>query len=321
MSLGERVTKSVSWLAVAQIARRAVTLVTTAILARLLLPEDFGLVNMAMIAVGFLSVINDVGLTSALIQRLEVDDEQLTAAFWLACGASLVATAAGALVAWPFGLANHEARVVPLVMVLLAILPVGALGVVADALLQRELDFKRIALVELSASLVAALLGVVLALAGAGVWSLVAQYLAVAVVTTGGKLIAVGWVPRGKFSARAARSLFGFSASVVGGGLVNYATRNADNMLIGGVLGVKALGYYSMAYTLVILPGQTVGGLVYIAGVTAPPGKKMGHAGAIVSGGKGTAAAKMEALADAGVKIGLNPTEAGELMVEVVASL
>jgi succinyl-CoA synthetase alpha subunit len=61
--------------------------------------------------------------------------------------------------------------------------------------------------------------------------------------------------------------------------------------------------------------------VAYIAGVTAPPGKKMGHAGAIVSGGKGTAAAKMDALADAGAKIGLNPTEAGELMVEVVASL
>ncbi len=59
----------------------------------------------------------------------------------------------------------------------------------------------------------------------------------------------------------------------------------------------------------------------YIAGVTAPPGKKMGHAGAIVSGGKGTAAAKMEALADAGVTIGLNPTEAGELMVGVVSKL
>jgi succinyl-CoA synthetase alpha subunit len=56
----------------------------------------------------------------------------------------------------------------------------------------------------------------------------------------------------------------------------------------------------------------------YIAGVTAPPGKKMGHAGAIVSGGKGTAAAKMEALEDAGVRVGKNPTEAGELMVEVV---
>ncbi len=59
----------------------------------------------------------------------------------------------------------------------------------------------------------------------------------------------------------------------------------------------------------------------YIAGQTAPAGKKMGHAGAIVSGGKGTAAAKMEALADAGVKVGRNPTEAGELMVEIINAL
>ena len=59
----------------------------------------------------------------------------------------------------------------------------------------------------------------------------------------------------------------------------------------------------------------------YVAGVTAPPGKKMGHAGAIVSGGKGTAAAKMEALTEAGARVGQNPTEAGELMVEIVAAL
>ena len=59
----------------------------------------------------------------------------------------------------------------------------------------------------------------------------------------------------------------------------------------------------------------------YIAGQTAPAGKKMGHAGAIVSGGKGTAAAKMDALQAAGVKVGANPTEAGELMVETVRAL
>jgi succinyl-CoA synthetase alpha subunit len=59
----------------------------------------------------------------------------------------------------------------------------------------------------------------------------------------------------------------------------------------------------------------------YVAGVTAPAGKKMGHAGAIVSGGKGTAAAKMEALEDAGAAVGKNPTETGELMADIVAGL
>jgi succinyl-CoA synthetase alpha subunit len=59
----------------------------------------------------------------------------------------------------------------------------------------------------------------------------------------------------------------------------------------------------------------------YIAGVTAPPGRKMGHAGAIVSGGKGTAKGKMEALEAAGVRVGLNPTEAGELMAEIIKEL
>ncbi|MFI5047913.1 MAG: succinate--CoA ligase subunit alpha, partial [Acidimicrobiia bacterium] len=61
--------------------------------------------------------------------------------------------------------------------------------------------------------------------------------------------------------------------------------------------------------------------VAYVAGVTAPPGRKMGHAGAIVSGGKGTADAKIAALRDAGAQVGMNPTEAGELMAEVVAKL
>ena len=61
--------------------------------------------------------------------------------------------------------------------------------------------------------------------------------------------------------------------------------------------------------------------VAYIAGATAPPGKKMGHAGAIISGSQGTAQAKMEALREAGARVALNPTEAGDLMAKVVARL
>lgn len=82
---------------------------------------------------------------------------------------------------------------------------------------------------------------------------------------------------------------------------------------IGGTAEEEAAEYIAASMTKPVV--------AYIAGVTAPPGKKMGHAGAIVSGGKGTAAAKMEALSAAGVIIGNNPTEAGDRMVEVVAGL
>ena len=85
-------------------------------------------------------------------------------------------------------------------------------------------------------------------------------------------------------------------------------------------LGVLASGSGTILQTL-IDAAMAKPVVSYIAGVTAPPGKKMGHAGAIISGGKGTADAKMEALRAAGAQVGLNPTEAGELMAKVVASL
>jgi O-antigen/teichoic acid export membrane protein len=262
MSLSDRVRHSVSWLAIAQGGRRLLTLVTTAILARLIAPEDFGLVNMAMILVGLLSVGSDIGLTSALVQKSDLTEVQICSVFWLNVAACWLLATVGIALSWPIALAYHEPRVVPIIMVLALMLPLNGFGQVSDALLQRDLLFKRLALVELTSTLAASLVGVAVALAGGGVWALVAQYLTTSAVMSLGRLVAAGWRPRARFSFAEVRQFLGFSTSVLFGVMVNYATRNIDNALIGSVLGARALGYYSLAYNLILLPGMAIGSMV-----------------------------------------------------------
>jgi PST family polysaccharide transporter len=260
--MSARIWHSVSWLAVAQVGRRALTLVTTAILARLIAPEDFGLLNMAMIAVGLLSVVSDVGLTSALVQRSDITDDQLSSAFWLNLTACLALAGLGLALAWPISIAYREPRVVFITMGLLLSLPLNGLGQVSDALLQRRLHFKGLAVAELVCTVAAAVVGVSVALAGGGVWALVAQHLTTSAVMTLVRVIAAGWLPRARFSVAEVRPFLGFSASVLGGAIVNYATRNIDNALIGAFLGARALGYYTLAYNLILLPGMAITSMV-----------------------------------------------------------
>ena len=81
MSLGRKVTQAVSWLAVAQVAQRATTLVVTAILARRLLPADFGLIALTLLSVNFISYFQDMGLSAALVQRPDLEKDHLDTAF------------------------------------------------------------------------------------------------------------------------------------------------------------------------------------------------------------------------------------------------
>src|SRR6478735_2865196 len=110
-SSAKETTRNISWLAIAQAGRRLLALVTTAVLARLIAPEQFGILNMAILVVGLLSMVSDVGLSSAIVQRSEVGEDELSTAFWLNCLACLVLCGFGAAAAWPLSRGYHEPRV------------------------------------------------------------------------------------------------------------------------------------------------------------------------------------------------------------------
>lgn len=262
MSLGRKVTHAVSWLAVAQVAQRATTLVVTAILARRLLPADFGLIALTLLSVNFISYFQDMGLSAALIQRSDLEKDHLDTAFWINVGGGLILGLLGVASAPLISAIFREPRLTTLLMVMMITLPINGLGWASHSLLQRRLAFRSISIIEWVSVVLSGVTAVTLALVGIGVWALVAQNIVLSVISSSGRLIAAGWRPGFSFSKKRFRELFSFSSGALGFFLVNHAMRNIDKAIIGGVLGTTALGFYTIAYNLILLPGMTICGLV-----------------------------------------------------------
>ncbi|MCU1265064.1 MAG: hypothetical protein JWM21_1382 [Acidobacteria bacterium] len=262
MSLGRKVTHAVSWLAVAQVAQRATTLVVTAILARRLLPEDFGLIALTLLSVNFISYFQDMGLSAALVQRKELEDSHLDTAFWVNVGGGLIFGLLGVALSPLISAIFREPRLVLLLAVAMITLPINGLGWASHSLLQRRLSFKPIAIIEWVSVFFSGVTAITLALLGVGVWALVAQSIVASAVTSTGRLIAAKWFPGFSFSKVHFRELFTFSSGALGYFLVNHGMRNIDKAIIGGVLGTTALGFYSIAYNLILMPGMTICSLV-----------------------------------------------------------
>lgn len=262
MSLGKKVTHAVSWLAVAQVAQRATTLVVTAILARKLLPADFGLIALTLLSVNFISYFQDMGLSSALVQRAELEKEHLDTAFLVNVVGGLMLGLIGLALSPVLSTFFREPRLTRLLMVMMITLPINGLGWASYALLQRRLAFKQIAIIEWLNVSVSGVAAIGLALSGAGVWALVAQNIVASLIIAAGRLASAKWFPGLFFSAKRFRELFSFSSGALGYFLVSHGMRNIDKMIIGGVLGATALGFYSIAYNLILMPGMTICGLV-----------------------------------------------------------
>jgi PST family polysaccharide transporter len=252
MDLRQKAVNGLAWSGVQIWGGRAVSFVVFVILSRLLNPEAFGLVAMAFVFIAFIQIILDQGFGDAIVQLERLTAEHLDTAFWmniLSGGAlTLVGLVAAGLVAVLF----HEPRLIPIIRWLsLSFIFVG-LSSTQQAILRRRLAFKELALRSLGAAVSSGIVGVGLALMGYGVWSLVAQSLVSSLIGAMVLWKVSPWRPALRFSKTHFKDLFVFGLNIVGINFLSFLNRHADDLLIGYFLGPTMLGFYTVAYKLLV---------------------------------------------------------------------
>lgn len=229
-------------------------LVVSLILARLLGPSAYGLIGMVAIFTGFGSMFVDLGLASGLVQRKDLEAEHTSSVFWANILMGSILTISMISVAPLVARFYSEPALILIARVSSVAFVLGALGTVQNALLSRDMRFGALAKIDMISTALSGLLGISMALNGNGVWSLVAQSLSATFVRTLGLWGISQWRPKLLFTVKALREFAGFSGNLLGFNAFNYWVRNADNLLIGRFIGSQALGLYSRAYQLMVLP-------------------------------------------------------------------
>jgi PST family polysaccharide transporter len=227
---------------------------STVVLARILSPDDFGLIAMVATITNFALMFSHLGLGTATIQREDLTDAQLTNLFWINVGfgifIAMVIAAMAPIVAWFY----DDSRLTAVTAALSGTFVLGGLTVQHAALLTRHMRFVALETARVTAMALGVVAGVTAGVIGAGYWSLVVMHVTVSVATAVGMWIAFPWIPRLPCRNTRIRHLLGFGSHVTGFSLVNYFSRNMDNILIGRFLGSVPLGFYSKAYALMMLP-------------------------------------------------------------------
>jgi PST family polysaccharide transporter len=254
--------KGIIWSAVNTWTNNVLTLAVVTLLARLVSPNEFGVVALAGIYIAFGQVFISDTVSEALVQRHLLDRDHLDAAFWMMAALGVLATIAGVSVAPILGMVFSEQAVVPILQVISLRLMFDSLLTVPNALLLRELDFRSFATRSLFANLAGGAVGVGLALAGGGAWALVCQQLVNAAVTLAVVGLKAGWLPRPRFSLAHARDLIGYSWFSVLSRLGYFLVNNVDRMIIGFLLSSTALGIYSLAKRVTEMMSTSITGVV-----------------------------------------------------------
>lgn len=250
------------WAYLATFSGKLLVFVSTTVLARLLLQEDFGLAGYALIVISFLEVLNDLGIGAAVIYYRD-DAEVINTAFWLNLLTGIVLFGATWALAPLTANFFNDARAVELTQVLGLTFPITALGNIHASLLRKNLTFKRKFVPDVVKALGKGSISIVLALMGFGAWSLVLGQVGGTAVAVIAYWWAFPWRPKWTFDRAIARPLLSYGSNIVSVNGLGTLINQADYLIIGRLLGAAALGVYTLAFRV---PELLVKQFVTIAG-------------------------------------------------------
>ena len=260
-SLRRRTLIGLFWSGLGNYGASAVRLLSLLLFGWLLPPNDFGLLALAFMIVVFAEGIGELGLVSALVQQKELGNNDLDSAFWLNLVIHLSLAAVTSMWSVPLTSFLGDSNAAPLLRLLGLVFVINGLAVVPKAILIRKMHFRRISTAQLLGEFGFAMVGLTMAQLGFRVWSLGGAILAQRAVSTVVLWHGVAWRPGRSIDRAAIRRLIRFGGPMMGGTVLERTLVNADYFVIGRFLGTEALGFYSLAYQLAMVPLDRLVGL------------------------------------------------------------
>jgi PST family polysaccharide transporter len=227
---------------------------STAIMARLVLPEHFGLVMMITAVTAIADQLKDLGLSTATVQQKVITHEEITNLFWVNVGISVVIALLICAGSPMISAYYREPRLTLMTCILAGNFIFGGLMVQHQALLSRQLKFRHTSLVRLLATIVSTILGIALAWKGYGYWALIWREVARSALLTAGIWFCCPWVPGLPYLNTSIRVLMGFGAHLTAANIVSSVAGGADRFLLGRFWGPQPVAIFRQAYQLLLVP-------------------------------------------------------------------
>lgn len=254
----QKAVKGVFWSFCERFGSLLILFTANVVLARLLTPEDFGLVGILMAFVMISQILIDGGFGNALIQQKKITTVDCSTVFY-----TNIAVAIACYVALFFGadaIASFydQSSLAQLIKVLGLVVVIDAFGVVQNNLLMKEVDFKRITIVKVGAALVSSVIAIVVAIYGFGIWSLVVQYVVNSIMKSTLLWIMSSWRPILAYSKSSFKTLFNYGSKLLLASVLSEAYRNLQVLIIGKYFPKAEVGYYSQAKHLQDVPVTSI---------------------------------------------------------------